>query len=79
MNESFEKMMLIFEPNRVCSESNLIQVLANLPAEDVYYFDNITVGGGSNSGFRDVDSDGVRDSVDNCPAIPNGDQQDDRL
>ena len=76
VNESFEKMMLIFEPNKCVQNPEFDPTCTNLPATDVYYFDNITVGGGPNSGFRDVDSDGVRDSVDNCPAIPNGYQQD---
>ena len=46
VDESFEKMMLVFEPTR-CVQNDGIEEYVDcpyLPAEDVYYFDNITVG-----------------------------------
>jgi beta-glucanase (GH16 family) len=42
-NESFEKMMLIFEPLRCVRNPEFDEDCPNLPAKDVYYFDNITV------------------------------------
>jgi len=41
VNESFEKMMLIFEPNKCVQNPEFDPTCSNLPAEDVYYFDNI--------------------------------------
>ncbi|MDA8694449.1 thrombospondin type 3 repeat-containing protein, partial [Pseudomonadales bacterium] len=72
VNESFEKMMLIFEPNRCVQNAEFDPNCPNPPASDVYYFDNVRI---SFERF-DWDNDGVGDDVDNCPAIANTDQLD---
>ena len=41
VNESFEKMMLIFEPNRCVQNPEFDPTCSNAPASDVYYFDNV--------------------------------------
>ena len=41
VNESFEKMMLIFEPNKCVQNPEFDPTCTNLPATDVYYFDNV--------------------------------------
>ena len=43
VNESFEKMMLIFEPNKCVQNPEFDPTCTNLPATDVYYFDNIVL------------------------------------
>ena len=43
VDETFEKMMLIFEPNKCVQNSEFDPTCSNLPAEDVYYFDNVRV------------------------------------
>ena len=43
VNESFEKMMLIFEPNRCVQNAEFDPNCPNPPASDVYYFDNVQV------------------------------------
>lgn len=43
VNESFEKMMLIFEPTKCVQNPEFDPTCNNLPAEDVYYFDNVRV------------------------------------
>ena len=43
VNESFEKMMLLFEPNKCVQNPEFDPTCTNLPATDVYYFDNIVL------------------------------------
>lgn len=43
VNETFEKMMLIFEPTKCVQNPYFDPTCSNLPAEDVYYFDNVQI------------------------------------